>query len=225
MVGVASYEALDGQGPDHEAEVAFAVADRMHHRGIATLLLEHLVWYARSHGVTTFTGLTPGENTAMLNVVADAGLPVHRQISRGVVDLTIPLPGLVDGTDLDSYLNAVAEREREADAASLRHVFAPESVAVIGASRRPGTVGRMIWDNIRDAGYARMVYPVNPHARQISGEPALASPADLPGHVDLAVIAVPAAAVVDTTEQCGQRGVHACVVITGPDQRPAQEPP
>ena len=206
---------LGGQDTDHkEAEVAFAVADRMHHRGIATLLLEHLVWYARSHGVTTFTGLTLGENTAMLKVIADAGLPVHRQIFRGVVDLTIPLPGLVDGTDLDSYLNAVAEREREADAASLRHVFAPGSVAVIGASRRPGTVGRMIWDNIRDAGYAGAVYPVNPHARQIGGEPALASQADLPGQVDLAVIAVPAAAVVDTAEQCGQRGVRACVVIT-----------
>ena len=100
-----------------------------------------------------------------------------------------------------------------------------ELAAVIGASRRPDTVGRTIWDNIRDAGYAGTVYPVNPHARQIGGEPALASPADLPEHVDLAVIAVPAAAVVNTAEQCGQRGVHACVVITGPDQRPAQEPP
>ena len=109
--------------------------------------------------------------------------------------------------------------------ASLRHIFAPGSVAVIGASRRPGTVGRVIWDNIRGAGYAGTVYPVNPHADVIGGEPALGSPADLPGHLDLAVIAVPAAAVVDTAEQCGQRGVHACVVITGPDQRPAQELP
>ena len=215
VVGVASYEVLDGQGTDHkDAEIAFAVADRMHHRGIATLLLEHLVWYARSHGITTFIGHTLAENTAMLKVIADAGLPVHRRTSRSVVDLIIPLPGLVDGTDLDSYLNAVAEREREADVASLRHVFAPGSVAVIGASRRPGTVGRVIWDNIRGAGYAGTVYPVNPHARQIGGEPALASPADLPENVDLAVIAVPAAAVVDTAEQCGQRGVRACVVIT-----------
>ena len=139
VVGVASYEVLDGQGTDHkEAEVAFAAADRMHHRGIATLLLEHLVWHARSHGVATFTGQTLAENTAMLKVIADAGLPVHRQASGWVVDLTIPLPGLVDGTDLDSYLNAVAEREREADVASLRHIFAPGSVAVIGASRRRG---------------------------------------------------------------------------------------
>ena len=165
VVAAASYEVLDGQGAGHkEAEIAFAVADRMHHRGIATLLLEHLVWYARSHGVTAFTGLALAENTAMLKVIADAGLPVHRRTEDGVVDLTIPLPGLVDGTDLDGYLDAVAEREREADVASLRHVFAPGSVAVIGASRRPGTVGRVIWDNIRGAGYAGTVYPVNPHA-------------------------------------------------------------
>ena len=59
--------------------------------------------------------------------------------------------------------------------ASLRHIFAPGSVAVIGASRRPGTVGRVIWDNIRGAGYAGTVYPVNPHADVIGGEPALGS--------------------------------------------------
>src|SRR5437868_6688089 len=52
VVGVASYVPLR-QHPE-QAEVAFAVADDMHHRGIATLLLEHLVSYARSHGIATF---------------------------------------------------------------------------------------------------------------------------------------------------------------------------
>ena len=87
----------------------------------------------------------------------------------------------------------MAERERSADVASLRHVFAPESVAVIGASRRRGTVGRAILGNIRAAGYARPVYTVNPRARQVGGEPCLASALDLPEPADLAVIAVPAA--------------------------------
>jgi len=212
VVGCGSYETIRGE-PD-KAEVAFAVADRMHHKGIATLLLEHLVSHARSHQITTFTGQTLTENTAMLKVLADAGLPVRRQASNGVVDLTFPLPGLADGTDLDTYLTAVAERESGAEVASLRHVFAPESVAVIGASRHAGTVGRVILDNIRDAGYAGKVYAVNPHARQIGGEPVLASAADLPEHTDLAVIAVPAAAVLGAAEQCGRRGVRAVVVIT-----------
>ena len=53
--------------------------------------------------------------------------------------MTIPLPGVDVGTGLDSYLDVVAARGRRADAASLRHVLAPESVVVIGASRRRGT--------------------------------------------------------------------------------------
>src|SRR5438034_7055642 len=139
LVGVASYCELIGH--PGQAEVAFAVADHMHHRGIATLLLEHLVSLARSRQVTTFKAQTLTENKAMLGVFADAGLPVRRHYADGVIELTFPLPGQdgqgQDGqgqdSDLDTYLNAVAERERRADVASLRHVFAPESVAVIGA--------------------------------------------------------------------------------------------
>ena len=107
------------------------------------------------------------------------------------MEMTIPLPAESAGTALDSYLNAVAERERRADAASLRHVLAPESVVVIGASRRRGTVGRAILDNIRTGGYAGRLYVVNPRARQIGGEHCLSSVLDLPEPADLAVIAVP----------------------------------
>jgi acyl-CoA synthetase (NDP forming)/GNAT superfamily N-acetyltransferase len=212
VVGCASYDTRGGSG--NTAEVAFAVADRMHHRGIATLLLEHLVSSARSRQITAFTAQTLSENTPMLKVFADAGLPVQRHCEDGVVEMTFPLPGEGDGTALDRYLNAVAERERRADAASLRHVLAPESVVVIGASRQRGTVGRAILDNIRTAGYAGRLYVVNPHARQVSGEHCQSSVLDLPEPVDLAVIAVPAAAVLDVAQQCGQRGVRSLVVIT-----------
>ncbi len=211
VVGVASYVLLK-EDPG-TAEVAFAVADHMHHRGIATLLLEHLVSLARSRQITTFTAETLSENKAMLGVFADAGLPVRRRYGEGVIELTFPLPGQ-DGRDRDTYLNAVAERERRADVVSLRHVFAPESVAVIGASRRPGTVGRAILDNIRAAGYGGRLYLVNPRARQVGGEQYLASALDLPEPADLAVIAVPAAQVLEVAAQCGQRGVRSLVVIT-----------
>jgi len=208
LAGVASYVLLRGQ-PD-KAEVAFAVADHMHHKGIATLLLEHLVSLARSQQITTFMAETLGENQAMLSVFADAGLPVERHYTEGVIELTFPLPS----QNTDSYLDVVAERERRADVASLRHIFAPESVAVIGASRRRGTVGRAILDNIRAAGYGGRLYTVNPRARQIGGERCLASPLDLPEPADLAVIALPAAKVLDAAEQCGQRGVRSLVVVT-----------
>ena len=210
VVGAASYVSV-AQG---QAEVAFAVADHMHHRGIATLLLEHLVSFARSHQITTFIAETLTENKAMLSVFSDAGLLVDRHYADGVFELTFPLPSEDAGPTLDSYLNAVAERESRAEVASLRHVLAPESVAVIGASRRRGTVGRAIVDNIRAGGYAGRLYTVNPRARQIGGERCLASVLDLPEAVDLAVIAVPAATVLDVAERCGQRGVRSLVVIT-----------
>jgi acyl-CoA synthetase (NDP forming)/GNAT superfamily N-acetyltransferase len=212
VVGVASYDELGERSG--RAEVAFAVADRMHHRGIATLLLEHLVSFARSNQITTFRAETLTENKAMLEVFADAGLPVQRRYMDGVFELTFPLPRDDGGIALDSYLGAVAERERSADVASLRHVFAPESVVVVGASRRPGTVGRAVLDNIRSGGYAGRLYAVNPRARQIGGERCLDSVLDLPEPADLAVIAVPPAAVIDVAEQCGQRGVRSLVVIT-----------
>src|SRR6266700_174277 len=212
LVGVASYAELIGH--PGQAEVAFAVADHMHHKGIATLLLEHLVSLARSRQITTFTAETLTENMAMLEVFADAGLPVQRHIADEVYELTFPLPQDEDGTALDTYLSAVAQRESSADVASLRHIFAPESVVVIGASRRREAIGRVILENIRAGGYAGRLYTVNPRARQIDGDRCLDSVLDLPEPADLAVIAVPAPAVLGVAEQCGQRGVRSLAVIT-----------
>ncbi len=210
VAGVASY-ARTGPGA---AEVAFAVADHMHHRGIATLLLEHLVSYGRSQQITTFTAQTLSENRAMLNVFADAGLPVTRRFVDGVYELTLPLPANDAAVALDSYLTAVAERERRAEIVSLGRVFAPDSVVVVGASRRRGTAGRAILDNIAAGGFAGRLYTVNSRARQIGGDRCLASVLDLPEPADLAIIAVPAAGVLDVAEQCGRRGVRSLVVIT-----------
>jgi acyl-CoA synthetase (NDP forming)/GNAT superfamily N-acetyltransferase len=210
----------EAQPGGRSAEIAFAVADRMHHLGIATLLLEHLVSLAASRQIATFTAQTLTENKAMQNVFADAGLPVHRHHADGIVEMTFPLAAAVPllagdgGTALDRYLTAVAGREGSADVASLRHIFMPESVVVVGASRRRETAGRAILDNIRTGGYAGRLYAVNPHTPLIGGERCLSSVLDLPEPAELAVIAVPAAAVLDVAEQCGQRGVRSLVVIT-----------
>ena len=212
LVGVASYEVAAHD--QSAAEIAFAVADDMHHKGIATLLLEHLVSAARSNQINTFIAQTLDDNTPMLRVFRDAGLPVQRHLEEGVVHVTIMLPRDDSGTTLDSYLETVAKRERSTAAASLRPMFAPESVVVIGASRRQGTVGRAILDNIRTAGYAGRLYAVNPHARQLGGVHCVPTMADLPEAPDLAVVAVPAPAVLGVAEDCGKLGVKALVVIT-----------
>ena len=211
LVGVASYEPVSERGT---AEVAFAVPDDMHGRGIATLLLEHLVSVGRERGLHAFTAEALVENQAMLTVFADAGLPVHRKMADGVIELTFPIPSGDDDRTLDSYLDSVAARESQADVASLRHLLRPTSVAVVGASRRRGTVGREILHNIVVGGFAGAVYPVNPRASSLEGLHCLASVEELPERVDLAVLAVPAAAVVDVAAQCGRRGVRSLVVIT-----------
>jgi predicted CoA-binding protein/GNAT superfamily N-acetyltransferase len=220
LVGVASYELAEASGV---AEVAFAVPDDMHGKGIATLLLEHLVSIARDSGVRAFTAETLAENAAMLKVFADAGLPVQRRLSADVVELTFPLPGEAD-PGLDQYLDQVAARESRADVASLQHVLWPASVAVVGASRRRGTVGREILHNIVTGGFSGQVYPVNPRAAALDGLRCLASADDLPDHVDMAVIAVPAAAVPGVAERCGQRGVRSLEVITSGLGRPGRRP-
>jgi acyl-CoA synthetase (NDP forming) len=211
LAGVAGYELTGTSGT---AEIAFAVPDHLHHLGIATLLLEHLVSMARHLQVKAFTAETLAENTAMLKVFADAGLPVRRTLVDGDVQLTFPLPYDEADRSLDSYLDSVAARESRADVASLEHLLRPDSVAVIGASRRRGSPGREILHNIVAGGFAGSVYAVNPHGQSMEGLRCLPSVADLPEHVDLVVIAVPAPAVPEVAAECGRRGVRSLVVIT-----------
>ena len=212
VVGVASYEAERDSG-GKTAEVAFAVADTMHQRGIATLLLEHLVSLARARQVETFVAETLTENIGMLRVFSDAGLPVTPKRADGVVTLTMPLPPDEAGLQLDAYLDTVAARERAANVASLRPVFQPASVAVIGASRRPGTVGRSVLENIKSGGYAGRLYAVNPNAREIAGVACFPDVASLPEAPDLALLAVPPAEVIDAADACGRLGVRGLVVF------------
>jgi acyl-CoA synthetase (NDP forming)/GNAT superfamily N-acetyltransferase len=211
VVGLASYEPT---GRPAAAEVAFAVADQMHGRGVATLLLEHLVSFARAHGVAFFTAQTLAENSAMLRVFADAGLSVRRQTADGVVELTMLIPRGVALSEASPYLDAVESREHRADVASLVPLLAPRSVAVIGAGRRPGSIGRAILLNIRDAGFAGPLYAVNPHLADIDGIPCAGSVSALPEPPDLAIVAVPAAGVLDAAQECGRCHVKALVVIT-----------
>ena len=211
LAGVGAYEPTGKPGV---AEVAFAVPDDMHGRGIASVLLEHLVWQARQRSLAAFTAETLAENSAMLRVFADAGLPAKRRIAGDTVELTFPLPVGQDEHRQGSYLEAVASRESRADVASLRPLLQPRSVAVVGASRRRASMGRAILRNLVTGGFTGPVYAVNPYAQAMEGVPCVASVDDLPRPVDLAVIAVPPAAVPGVAEQCGRHGVRALIVLS-----------
>ncbi len=96
----------------------------------------------------------------------------------------------------------------------LEAIFRPRSVAVIGASRRPGSIGAAIFKNLLEHGFAGPVYPVNPSAPVVQSVMAWPSVGDIPGEVDLALIAVPAQHVLAAVEECGQKGVKGVVIIT-----------
>jgi acetyl coenzyme A synthetase (ADP forming)-like protein len=97
---------------------------------------------------------------------------------------------------------------------SLDPILKPRSVAVIGASRRPDTIGHEILANIVKYGFTGAVYPVNPNAPSIHSIKAYPSVGDIPDAVDLAVIVVPKEHVLDVAESCGKKGVRGLVVIS-----------
>ncbi|MDO5087360.1 MAG: bifunctional acetate--CoA ligase family protein/GNAT family N-acetyltransferase [Comamonadaceae bacterium] len=96
----------------------------------------------------------------------------------------------------------------------LESLFAPRSVAVIGASSRPASVGSTLWRNVRQGGFQGAIYPVNPKYKALDGVPCHASVADLPEAPELAVICTPPATVVKLVRQLAARGARAVVVIT-----------
>jgi len=87
-------------------------------------------------------------------------------------------------------------------------------VAVIGASRTPGTIGYQIVDNLLRHGFKGVLYPVNPNARAIHSVPAYPSISAVPESVDMAIVVVPKEAVLEVVDECGQNGVRGVVVIS-----------
>ncbi|MEM0004198.1 MAG: CoA-binding protein [Desulfurococcaceae archaeon] len=96
----------------------------------------------------------------------------------------------------------------------LKSMLEPRSIAVIGASRTPGKIGYVILKNIIGYGYKGKIYPINPNAEEIMGLKAYPSVLNVPGEVDVAVIAIPAQEVPRAMEECGKKGVKVAVVIT-----------
>jgi acetyl coenzyme A synthetase (ADP forming)-like protein len=106
------------------------------------------------------------------------------------------------------------DRECVAAVNALRKFLTPRTVAVVGASRRPDTVGGRIFANLSKGGFSGAVYPVNQRADEVQGVRAYRTVDAIPGPVDLAVVAVPARHVVTVAEQCARKGVPALLVIS-----------
>src|SRR5690606_37286431 len=204
LVAVGSYSHT--HRPD-VAEVAFLVEDAYQGRGIGTLLLERLAMAALEQGLTALEAFVMGENTDMLSVFEASGFTFERGPSPDGWYIQLPL------APTEASVQRMEARDRIATRASLYPFFHPRSVAVIGASRDPASIGYQVLANLILSHYQGPVYPVNPNAPYVMSVPAYPTVLDIPGPVDLAVVAVPQRAVLTVAEQCAQKGVRAMIVL------------
>jgi acyl-CoA synthetase (NDP forming)/RimJ/RimL family protein N-acetyltransferase len=220
MVAVVRYDRLR-PGAD-TAEVAFLVEDAHQGRGLASVLLEHIAAAARERGITRFVADVLPENRRMSKVFRDAGYKAEQRYEDGVLTLTLDLE------PTETSREVMAAREHRAESRSIGRLLSPRSVAVIGASREEHSVGQSVLRNLLAGGFAGPVYPVHPTAIAVSGVRAYQTVGDVPGEVDLAVVAVPAEVVSDVVAQCAAKDVHGLVVLssgfgeTGPEGRERQ---
>ncbi|MEM1134538.1 MAG: bifunctional acetate--CoA ligase family protein/GNAT family N-acetyltransferase [Bacteroidota bacterium] len=96
----------------------------------------------------------------------------------------------------------------------MRKIFRPESLALIGASSRDGSIGKQIFQNIKESSYKGKVYPVSINHKYILGEHAFKTVDQLPEIPDLAVIAVPDREVLKVVRECGKTGIKRAVIIS-----------
>ena len=204
IVAHAAYVRIDAT----RAEVAFLVADAWQGRGISTILLAHLAQVAERHGISTFVAEVLPHNHRMIDVFRQSGFPVELHSTPDALEIELPTslsPGAVARFD---------ERERIGAVAAVRSFLEPSSVAVIGASRQRGTIGGEILHNLLTAEFNGPVYAVNDKADVVQSLPAYPSVGEIPGPVELAVIAVPAEQVVAAARECATAGVRALLVIS-----------
>ena len=190
------------------AEIAFAVGDDVQRRGIGTRLLEQLANRAAGAGIEELVAEVLHENDTMLRVLRNAGFAVTRAGEGGELEIRLAI------APTDAYREHVAERDHVAVRASLEPFFAPRSVAVVGASKRRGSIGGELFRNILTGDFAGSVYPVNRKGDSVAGVHGHGSVAEIAEPVDLAVICVPGEQVLPAAEDALAAGVRALVVIS-----------
>lgn len=190
------------------AESAFLVEDSHQGRGISTHLLEHLAIAAREKGIKVFEAEVLAENKGMMEVFRDFGFRVDAEYADGTYHVVFP----IEHTEVVEERSVV--REQIAATTAIGAFFHPRQVAVIGASRKRGTIGAEIFHNILRNGFKGAVYPINPSASVVGAVHAYPSILDVPDDVDLAVIVVPAEHVLDVAGECARKGVRGIVLIS-----------
>ncbi|MEV8588331.1 GNAT family N-acetyltransferase [Streptomyces sp. NPDC051180] len=217
FIATVRYDRIDDRGmpasrPADEAEVAFLVQDAHQGRGVASALLEHIAAVARERDIRRFAAEVLPANNKMIKVFTDAGYTQKRSFEDGSVRLHLDLE------PTDRSLAVQRAREQRAEARSVQRLLTPRSVAVVGAGRAPGGVGRTVLRNLIGAGFSGPVYAVNAaltdSPAELDGVPAHPSVGAIGAPVDLAIVAVPAERVPQAVADCGEHGVRGIVVLS-----------
>jgi acyl-CoA synthetase (NDP forming)/RimJ/RimL family protein N-acetyltransferase len=205
LVGVARY---DRHRARSDAEVAFFIDDHHHGRGMATVLLEYLAAAAREVGISGFTASVLPQNRKMLGVFTQAGFTARSHFEDGVIEVELGIDPTPDA------LAAIEARAATAEARSVQRILKPTSIAVVGASRAPGTIGHQVFRQLIGRGFEGPVYPVNTDATYVASVRAWRSVLDVPGELDLAVVCVPADQVLRVVEECAVKRVQGLIVLS-----------
>ena len=204
IIGVVRYE----RTAPGEAEVAFVIRDDHQGRGLGTIFLEHIAQAARERGVLRFVASVLPDNTRMLEVFHHAGYTPCSDVTEGVVNLQF------DIRPTTSSLAVSHSREQRAEAESVARLLRPRSVAVVGAGRDPHSIGHDMLRHVVDGGFTGSVFVVNPNATEVAGVASFPSLTDIPTHVDLALVAVPADVVASVIDDAARAKLHGLVVVS-----------
>ena len=219
IVGIARYDRLG----DGSAEVAFNISDAHQGRGIGSVLLEHLAAAARERGISRFSAEVLPQNRKMMGVFTEAGYEVSHSYEDGVIALSFDISPTEHSDEVRE------SREHRSESRSMQTLLTPRSVVVVGASRDPDSIGHRLLENLVAGGFRGDLHVVNTEAAEVLGVPSHSHVDEVPAPVDLAIVAVPAAAVNDVVRDCARAGVRGLVVVssgfaeTGEEGRSRQE--
>jgi len=178
--------------------------------GLGTVLLRDLAAAARHAGVRRLVSDVPRDDVAVLNLIAELGLDYEEQPRTASVRASFSVQ------ETDAYLDAVLADQRVAARFALEPFLHPSSIAVVGASDEPSSIGGLVFANLVRSGFAGPLYPVNPHRHLVHDVQAFDELASCPDPPDLVLVAVPAPLVAGIVDQASKLGCRAvCVISAG----------
>ncbi|MEZ4480189.1 MAG: acetate--CoA ligase family protein [Dehalococcoidia bacterium] len=165
-------------------------------------------------------GGPPADKAALVSIITAVGQAVSDFPEIAEMDLN-PVFATEDGASAVDVRVAVdfAEREmpnrppKDEIVRAMNRIMKPDAVAVIGASAEEGKIGNSVMRNLINGGYEGAIYPIHPKAETIEGIKAYKSVKDVPGEIDVAVFAIPAAFVPGALTECGEKGIPGAVLI------------